>query len=171
MPTQSLPAARVLVRVASYLIYKVLWPLRKASADAESSFLPALREVRGGGRGSAGQALRAGGDVVEGQRHRHAGVKPHQTDHVGDADMAECGDRAVMEPPSGIGRFPLSGLRYRRSLPSVGTGRPAPFTRWRRARSIPALRLRGPRAPFGEGHQGSPLRSSPERPGQMEKRR
>src|SRR6266481_10187263 len=74
MPTQSLPAAslrtadrlpaaRVLVRVASYLIYKVLWPLRKASADAESSFLPALREVRGGGSRSAGQTLGAGGDL------------------------------------------------------------------------------------------------------------
>ena len=182
MPTQSLPAAslrtaiclpagRMLIRALNPLIYMVLWAIWRAFSVVESIFLPALREGPTGSTGSAGQALGAGGDVVEGQRHRHAGVKPHQTDHVGDADMAECGDRAVMEPPSGIGRFPLSGLRYRRSLPSVGTGRPAPFTRWRRARSIPALRLRGPRAAFGEGHQGSPLRSSPERPGQMEKRR
>ena len=75
MPTQSLPAAslrtegrlpaaRVLVRVASYLIYKVLWPLRKASSGAESNFLPALREVRGGGSRSVGQALGAGGDLI-----------------------------------------------------------------------------------------------------------
>jgi hypothetical protein len=74
MPTQSLPAAslrtadrlpaaRVLVQVASYLIYKVLWPLRKASSGAESSFLPALREVWGGGSRSAGQTLGAGGDL------------------------------------------------------------------------------------------------------------
>ena len=74
MPTQSLPAAslrtagrlpaaRVLVRVASYLIYKVLWALRKASSGAESSFLPALREVWGGGSRSAGQTLGVGGDL------------------------------------------------------------------------------------------------------------
>jgi hypothetical protein len=74
MPTQSLPAAslrtegrlpaaRVLVRVASYLIYKVLWALKKATSGAESSFLPALREVRGGGSRSAGQTLGAGGDL------------------------------------------------------------------------------------------------------------
>ena len=57
MPTKSLPAAslrtadrlpaaRVLVQVSIYLIYKVLWPMRKASSGAESSFLPALREGR-----------------------------------------------------------------------------------------------------------------------------
>src|SRR6266481_7811455 len=74
MPTQSLPAAslrtadrlpaaRVLVQVSIYLIYKVLWPMRKASSGAESSFLPALREVWGGGSRSAGQALGAGGDL------------------------------------------------------------------------------------------------------------
>jgi hypothetical protein len=182
MPTQTLPAAslrtaiclpagRMLIRARNPLIYRVLWAIWRTISVVESIFLPESREAAGGGRRSAGQALRAGGDIVEGERHRDAGVKPHQADHVGDALMAECGDRAVVEPPSGIGRFPLSGLRYRRSLPSVGTGRPAPFTRWRRARSIPALRLRGPRAPFGEGHQGLPLRSSPERPGQMEKRR
>src|SRR6266404_6952658 len=82
MPTQSLPAAslrtadrlpaaRVLVQVSIYLIYKalwalrnkVLWALRKASSGAESSFLPALREVWGGGSRSAGQALGVGGEL------------------------------------------------------------------------------------------------------------
>jgi len=53
----------VLVQVSIYLIYKVLWPMRKASSGAESSFLPALREVRGGGSRSAGQTLGAGGDL------------------------------------------------------------------------------------------------------------
>ena len=46
---------------------------------------------------SARQAFGAGGDVVEGQGHRHAGVKAHQADHVGDALMAERLDRAVEE--------------------------------------------------------------------------
>ena len=83
MPTQSLPAAslrtadrlpaaRVLVQVAIYLIYKVLWPLRKASPGAESSFLPALREVRGGGSRSAGQTLGAGGDLIVARNWRSA---------------------------------------------------------------------------------------------------
>ena len=82
MPTQSLPAAslrvayrlpagRVLMRVAMYLIYKVLWSIWRAFSVVKSSFLPALREAPEGGRRLAGHALGAGWDVVEGQRHRH----------------------------------------------------------------------------------------------------
>src|SRR3984893_7394245 len=108
MPTQSLPAAslrtanflpagRMLTRAGNSLIYRVLWPIWRAISLVEWMFLPALREAPGGGRRSAGQALRTGGDVVEGEGHRHAGVKAHQADHVGDALMAECGDRAVEE--------------------------------------------------------------------------
>jgi hypothetical protein len=84
-----LPAAQVLMWVASYLIYKALWPIWRAISVVGSIFLPALREMPGGGSRSAGQALGAGGDVVEGECHRHAGVKAHQADHVGDALMAE----------------------------------------------------------------------------------
>ena len=36
--------------------------------------------------------------VVKGERHRHAGVMAHQGDDVGDADMAERFDRAVVKP-------------------------------------------------------------------------
>src|SRR5882724_7947712 len=116
MPTQSLPAAslrtaiclpagRVLTRARNPLIYRVLWPIWRAISVAESIFLPALRETPGGSRRSAGQALGAGRDVVEGEGHRDAGVKAHQADHVGDADMAECGDRAVVEPLRDPPRF------------------------------------------------------------------
>src|SRR5215471_2069753 len=44
---------------------------------------------------SAGHSRCIGGDVVEGERHRHAGVEAHQRDDVGDADVAEGGDGAV----------------------------------------------------------------------------
>src|SRR5437016_495399 len=77
-----LPAGRVLVRLSNYLIYKVLWPIWRAFSGVESIFLPESREARGGSRCSARQAFGAGGDVVEGERHRHAGVKAHQGDHV-----------------------------------------------------------------------------------------
>src|SRR3984893_11808608 len=100
MPTQSLPAlslrtakclpaGRLLIRARNPLIYRVLWAIWRAISVVASSFLPALRETRGGGGRSAGQAFRTGRDVVEGERHRHAGVKAHQADHVGDALMAE----------------------------------------------------------------------------------
>jgi len=61
----------VLVQVAIYLIYKVLWPMRKAPSGAESSFLPALREVWGGGS-SARQTLGAGGDLIVARNWRSA---------------------------------------------------------------------------------------------------
>src|ERR1044071_2673048 len=44
-------------------------------------------------------ALGAGRHVVESEGHRHAGVKAHQADHVGDAFMAERLDRAVVKSP------------------------------------------------------------------------
>src|SRR5215212_745827 len=43
-------------------------------------------------------ALGAGRHVVEGERHRHAGVKAHQADRVGDALMAERLDGTVIKP-------------------------------------------------------------------------
>src|SRR5215831_11422435 len=61
----------------------------------------------GAGWRSARQALGARRDVVKGKRHRYAGVKADQADHVGDALMAECGDRAVEEAlgdPARIGK-------------------------------------------------------------------
>jgi hypothetical protein len=82
--TDRLPAARIRLWGSTYLICMVLWPIRRLLSGAESYFLPALREGR-----SAGQALGASRDVVEGEGHRDAGVKAHQADHVGDADMAE----------------------------------------------------------------------------------
>src|SRR5271167_4525785 len=109
MPTQSLPvaflrtanslpASCVLDRVANYLICMVIWPIRQAFFGAESSFLPALREAPGASARSAGHALGAGGDVVERESHRDHRVIAHQADDIGDADMAERLDRAVVEP-------------------------------------------------------------------------
>src|SRR6266481_10103842 len=92
-----LPAGRMLIQARNPLIYRVLWPIWRAISVVASIFLPALREAPGGGRRSAGQALRTGGDVVEGERHRDARVKAHQGDHIGDTLMAECGDRPVEE--------------------------------------------------------------------------
>src|SRR5713101_3878130 len=43
-------------------------------------------------------ALGAGRHIVEGERHRDAGVEAYQGDDVGDADMAQRLDRAVIEP-------------------------------------------------------------------------
>src|ERR1700704_1041768 len=48
-------------------------------------------------RGSTFHASRAGRHIVEGERHRDAGVKADQGDHVGDTDMSEGFDRAVIE--------------------------------------------------------------------------
>ncbi len=56
MPTQSLPAAslrtvisfpdaRLLLRVANYLICMVLWPIGRSVFSIESSFFPELREA------------------------------------------------------------------------------------------------------------------------------
>ena len=83
-----LPAAQAMIRVANYLIYWAFWPIGQAFFGAESNFLPALREALGASARSAGQALGAGRDVVEGERHRHTGVKADQADHVCDALMA-----------------------------------------------------------------------------------
>src|SRR6266851_6480397 len=118
MPTQSLPAAslrtanclpvgRMLIQAGNPLSYRVLWAIWRAISVVESIFLRALREAPGGSRRSAGHALGAGRDVVEGQGHRYARVKAHQADDVGDADMAERLDRAVVEPfrdPARIGK-------------------------------------------------------------------
>jgi hypothetical protein len=82
--TDRLPAARIRLLRYNYLIYMVLWQIRRLLFGVESCFLPALREGR-----SAGQALGASRDVVEGEGHRDAGVKAYQADHVGDADMVE----------------------------------------------------------------------------------
>jgi hypothetical protein len=82
--THHLPAARIRFPGVNYLMCKALWLIRRPLFGVESCFLPALREGR-----SAGQALGAGPDVVEGEGHREAGVKAHQADHVGDADMVE----------------------------------------------------------------------------------
>ena len=46
---------------------------------------------------SARHARRPGRHVVKDKGHRDAGVVAHQGDHVGDADMAECLDCAVVE--------------------------------------------------------------------------
>src|SRR5947208_1114127 len=90
MPTQSLPApsltiancfpaSRMLIREGNSLIYWVLRPIWRVISVVESIFLPESREApggsrrsAGGSRRSAGQALGAGRDVVEGERHRHA---------------------------------------------------------------------------------------------------
>jgi len=45
--------------------------------------------------GSACDADRSGGHVVKGQGHRDAGVEAHQANDVGDALVAECGNRTV----------------------------------------------------------------------------
>src|SRR6267143_4862529 len=42
-----LPAGRVLLWVASYLIYITLWSIRRAICGIGSNFLPALREAGG----------------------------------------------------------------------------------------------------------------------------
>src|SRR5690349_7278995 len=49
------------------------------------------------GTGLPLHALGACRHVVEGQRHRHTGVKAHQADHVGNALMTEHLDRAIEE--------------------------------------------------------------------------
>src|SRR5438132_6968346 len=55
-----LPAGRVLIWVRSYLIYIILWSIRRAVCGVEANFLPALRE------GDTSLQLRAVGvDVVE----------------------------------------------------------------------------------------------------------
>src|SRR5271166_6189159 len=57
-------------------------------------------------RCSARHAWSLGGHIVEGEGHRYAGVVAQQGDHIGDADMAEGLDRAVVEPlrnPARIG--------------------------------------------------------------------
>jgi len=102
-----LPAARVLMWVASYLIYKALWPIWRAISVVGSIFIPALREMLGGGSRSAGQALGAGGDVVEGECHRHAGVRAHQADHVGDALMAETSTALRQRQPDLVRAVPV----------------------------------------------------------------
>ena len=43
-------------------------------------------------------ALGAGRHVVESQRHRHAGIKAHQADRVGNALVAERLDRCELGP-------------------------------------------------------------------------
>ena len=70
---------------------------------------------------SARHARRAVGNVVEGQGHRDAGVVAHQGDDIGDADVAERLDRAVVE----AARHPAA--RWRARSPS-------------RRRSVPARR-------------------------------
>jgi hypothetical protein len=92
----------------------------------------ALREGR-----SAGQAPGAGRDVVEGEGHRDAGVKVHQADHVGDADMVErlrFGDgapaaftaRAAAPTPSSNVSASRSNSFAVRNRASQMTGLPAP---------------------------------------------
>ena len=114
-----LPAARVLMWVASYLIYKALWPIWRAISAVGSIFLPALREMPGGGSRSAGQALGAGGDVVEGECRRHAGVKAHHADHVGDALMAETSTALRSTNPISSVLFPFKMMTLEGSF--VGT--------------------------------------------------
>src|ERR1700730_2125156 len=85
-----LPAARMLIRAGNPLLSRVLWAIWRAISVVESIFLPALREVPGGSSRSAGHALGAGRDVVEGEGHRHAGVEGPQGDQVGDALIGAC---------------------------------------------------------------------------------
>src|SRR5271165_5029143 len=95
-PANRLPASRVLLGAPNCLIYKVLWSIWRVIFSVESSFLPALRGMPGGGR-----------DVVKRQCHRDHRVVAHQADDVGDPDMAERLDRAVVEPfchPARIGK-------------------------------------------------------------------
>ena len=47
--------------------------------------------------GPLGAYFRTGRNIVEGEGHRHAGVKAHQADHVGNALVAECFDCAIEE--------------------------------------------------------------------------
>src|SRR5260370_39548081 len=47
---------------------------------------------------SARHARRAVRDIIEGERHRDAGVMPHQRDDIGDTDVPERLDGAVVEP-------------------------------------------------------------------------
>src|SRR6516165_4243332 len=64
------------------------------------------RKAHAGCGGLAHDAGRPGRHVVKGQGHRDAGVVAHQGDHIGDADMTERLDRAVVEPfcdPARIG--------------------------------------------------------------------
>src|SRR5262249_33671416 len=86
------PAARLLVGLQWVDINSL-----SGFVPGRTEFFPASRENRAGSC-SARQALGARRDVVKGQGHRHAAVKTHQGDHVGDALMAECLDRAVVEP-------------------------------------------------------------------------
>src|ERR1700730_6481506 len=126
-----LPAARVLMWVASYLIYKALWPIWRAISAVGSIFLPALREMPGGGSRSAGQALGAGGDVVEGECRRHAGAKAHHADHVGDALMPETSTAQRRHPSDLVRAVPVQDddprrLVCRHARRSPGTPRPRP---------------------------------------------
>ena len=63
-----LPAGRVLIRAGNPLIYRVLWPIWWAFSVVGSIFLPESREAAGGGRRSAGQALRTGYSLSECER-------------------------------------------------------------------------------------------------------
>jgi hypothetical protein len=89
-PIASLQSGRLTGR--NYQIYKALLAICRSQPG-----FSLLSGKTGAGRHSARQALGARRDVVKGQRHRHAGVKAHQADHVGDALMAERLDRAVEE--------------------------------------------------------------------------
>ena len=106
-PAKRLPATRPQPRRVNYMILLEFCRIKQAFFGAESSFLPALREAPGDGRSSASHALGAGADVVERQRHRGQRVIAHQEYDVGDPDMAERLDRAVVEPfcdPARIGK-------------------------------------------------------------------
>ena len=61
-------------------------------------------------RDSTLHAGRTGGHVVEGERHRNAGVKAHQGDHVGDADMAKRFDRTFIDAFRNPARIGESGV-------------------------------------------------------------
>jgi len=156
-----LPAARVLMWVASYLIYKALWPIWRAISVVGSIFLPALREMPGGGSRSAGQALGAGGDVVEGECHRHAGVKAHQVDHVGDALMAETSTALGQRQPDLVRAVPVKMMtsKARMSARSTISGnasrryrsRRGPPTRPTRRRSVSGCNSRCDRTHEADG--------------------
>src|SRR6516225_1554727 len=89
---------RVLRGASNYLIYTVLWSVWRVIFGVKSNFLPALREMPGGGRSSASHALGASRDVVKRQCHRDHRVIAHQTDDIGDPDMAERFERTVVKP-------------------------------------------------------------------------
>src|SRR5262245_23059460 len=72
----------------------------------------AANHVRKSREQLAGHSRGIGGDVVEGERHRHAGVEAHQRDDVGDADVAEGGDGAVEDAL----RYPARVSEARRHL-------------------------------------------------------